>query len=258
MLDQRFPKTLSNTISSQYLIAGGIYPNVYSLRLYKLDSNFLLTQLDNVDVGYKIVGTSNYETWQGSSYPVNVLTDGKDFFLGGGGYGLDGGCGIKSADQSISFLSWGSLPKIVNYTPGNKIVKIGEIENILVQYKFEGNRLIASPVSIENWDRATNRWGTYCEDLNGDGYDDVWVHALRAGNNNFYPIIYINQRNGMFKRVSDSDLPKFSIPNDARLALLVSDFDGDGIADFVTIPELGDGTMEKQTLRFFRGKKRLE
>jgi len=253
-----FAKTLSNTISSQYLIVSGIYPNVYSLRLYKLDSNFLLTQLDNVDVGYKIVGTSNYETWQGSLYPVNVLTDGKDLFLGGGGYGLDGGCGIKSADQSISFLSWGSLPKIVNYNQGNKIVKIGEIENILVQYKFERDRLISSPVSIENWDRATARWGTYCEDLNGDGYDDVWVHALRAGSNNFYPIIYINQRNGMFKKVSDSDLPKFSIPNEARLALLVSDFDGDGIADFVTIPELGDGTIEKQTFRFFRGKRRLK
>ena len=79
-------------------------------------------------------------------------------------------------------------------------------------------------------------------DVNKDGYPDIYVSNDYVAND----ILYINQKDGTFKNVSDDVLSyqsKFSMGND------MSDFNNDGLLDIVTLDMLPEAySRKKQTI----------
>lgn len=253
-----FMKHFRTPDGNQYIVVPGIYPDVYSLRIFQLQPDLSLRQIDTATSGFSVVGSAEFTTWQGSVYPVNIVERAGEYFVAGAGYGLGEACVMtRGSGNDVSLLVWGSAPRIVDYTPGAPPVQV-EVRNLAFEFTFSQGKLTSKPAVIEGWDSSTNRWSTYCEDLNGDGHDDIWVASLNDGLSGFSPLIFINQRDGTFRRVSADILPTFSVPYEQdNLAFFVADFDGDGLVDVVSIPSVGDGLMERATMKFFRGQRRL-
>lgn len=197
---------------TQYVVTTGAYPDVFSVRLYRLRPDLGLEPVSTAASGYQAVGTANFTTWQGSVYPVNILSDGRDFFVGGGGYGLDQACILKGeAGEAFRVLALGAIPRIIDHQPGRDPARVEE-RRVAFTYAFRDGVLQAMPAPIEGLDATTNRWGTTCEDLNGDGFDDIWVTVLRDGFRDMFPLIYLNQRDGGFRRVADARYPPVTMP----------------------------------------------
>jgi hypothetical protein len=121
----------------------------------------------------------------------------------------------------------------------------------------------SDPVIIN--ELTTNNGGGFnqfdCRDVNGDGYDDLVGYALWQGdsNTNAFPLIYLNQKNGTFKRTTVGDTMSFRTGVQANQhTSMMTDIDGDGIEDLIIFPGSPGGASLTGSMKFYKGLKKLD
>jgi hypothetical protein len=254
-----FMRTFQDRAGVRYLATTAFYPDVFTLRLLELGPGLNVVREDVARSPLTIAGTTEFTTWQGSTSTVNVVTDGSSHFIAGGGYGIHDACLIKpSPDAEPHLLAYADMLRILDYQPG---VVPSQFENakFYLYFRMQQGRLEPATLSIVGWETNLNSWALHCKDVNGDGYDDIWIEALRDGDQGTQPLLFLNDRQGSFRRVPRGGFVSYTTPQEQdNYAAILGDFDGDGLIDYVTIPSKGDGEMERDTLRLVRGLRRLD
>lgn len=73
-----------------------------------------------------------------------------------------------------------------------------------------------------------------CQDINGDGYDDISIYPFNRKSG--LPILYLNSKNNSFINVDTGQFPtnlSFNVDSQS----IFSDFDGDGVSDLLFHPQ---------------------
>ena len=114
-----------------------------------------------------------------------------------------------------------------------------------------GGTLVRNSLTIRNeitTDVKSNRMT--CTDVNGDGYDDIVLHASK---NNQTPVVYLNDRSGAFDLVAASAYQVS--PNYGGQGLsnyIISDVNNDGLKDLIYFPIIGTSGTSTQ-LQLYKG-----
>ena len=186
-------------------------------------------------------GTYTWIPWTGwntSVSPIQLISvDGQDYV----NPTLQLGCELKirPTTESVAVMIFGSykLPTAVyNGAP------LFEGVNMTYQSKLMGvsvanHSLARSNLSIKNEVTDFSPYRMICEDVNGDGYDDIVVLQLDRSTKS-YPLIYINDRQGGFSLVDQKYFPP-ALPVGYGVSSIYTDIDGDGISDLVYWTEGG-------------------
>ena len=108
-----------------------------------------------------------------------------------------------------------------------------------------GNTLARTPLVIRNEvDRNVMANRMSCGDVNGDGFDDIVLHATKPGQT---PLIYLNDGTGAFDRVSAKAMP--TSPSAERSSnYVLADLDGDGTLDLIYFPIIAFSGGENRIL----------
>jgi len=223
---------------------------------------------------YPILGYSLYTAWNGGFSTVPVINMGGDAVIGAPDRGLiaTNSCKIRiSPTSGYSVLMMLPVNVISNYVPGEPIadsmMSTGRISpgvKWLGAYMKNGV-LTQSDLVIVN-EQSTNNGGGFnqfeCRDINGDGYDDLVGYALWQGdvNTNAFPIVYLNQKNGTFKRSTVGETMSFKIGYQVNQhTSIMADIDGDGIEDLIIFPgNAGGKNLLSGAMKFYKGLKPLD
>jgi hypothetical protein len=178
--------------------------------------------------------------WSGSSGTMRVVSiDGKDYYAV---YGNEHMCEIRldRGPAGTTFLSAIHAQEIVGGYKGGTIDETTgtptiEMRTWLRAFDVSGDRIArVDNFRIRNEQRNFAVYKLYCEDLNGDGLQDIMISRLgRLAT----PIVYINDGAGNFDYVDPSN---FSVTDGfAGRAHLYEDLDGDGVRDLIYYPTDG-------------------
>jgi len=120
----------------------------------------------------------------------------------------------------------------------------------LMAFSVTNNLLTNIPISITNEVTNLNVLKMACEDLNGDGYDDILITSLGKG---ALPIVYLNDGLGNFNLVDTTKLPAPSTDYfDTSMSYV--DITGDGIRDLLYWPvNRLTGNPSKVQYQLFKG-----
>jgi len=223
---------------------------------------------------YPVLGYSVYTSWTGGYSTVPVIDMGGKAVIGAPNRGAiaTNSCKIKiNPNGAYSVFLMMPVNVILNYLPGEAISdSMMNSGRILPGVKWLGtflnNGVLTSfdPVIVN--EQSTNMGGAFnqydCRDINGDGYDDLVGYALWQGdaNTNAFPLVYLNQKNGTFKRSTVSTTMGFStgVPANQHTSIM-ADIDGDGIEDLMIFPgSPGGASSLAGSMKFFKGLKSLD
>ena len=192
--------------------------------------------------------------------------------LAGGGYSITESCTIKITPNSPkTVIMKMELPLIKNYIPGKIINQNIDISTgiKLIGVDINEERILNQNLVIQDEviDGYIQGYPNFeCFDINGDGYEDIVAYpAAKASGDpdkrsDAQPYIYLNQKNGKFKRFTTTQMSKFQSHNYIDIETsLVGDFDGDGIKDIVIYPmNTGSNTITvNRDIKFYKGIKRI-
>jgi len=169
----------------------------------------------------------------GLPYNANIFTlDNNDYLDMGGLYE---GCSLKRTRNGSAEVIYSFLGRLIpgRYTgqtvttgystdynsgfPTLKLIALGVTEQ-----SKSFNHVTLATIELDN-----NYYHMECEDLNGDGLDDIIIR-----NTGFYPVIFINDGNGNFKKIDSMFLPKKPYGSSE----IYVDIDGDGVKDLLYFP----------------------
>ncbi len=193
------------------------------------------------------VGTVNSYGWTGQYSTGDIVQqiNGKYVTFAG----MSETCKIKLTPTSepIVLFNVGGA-EIPNYTPGMTVRQADLPQySTFVGVTIKNGQVTRVPINIEP--KQTNSWSFTCEDINGDGYDDVVVYPINADG---LPYVYLNDKNSGFTYYDKSNFPAIAQLNLSGLASsLLHDFDKNGIPDLIVFPvDQGAGTAK---FRYFKG-----
>lgn len=241
------------------VVTNGRFPRIYDANLYIIDSGNQISMIDSVASPFKIIGSMIFTTWQGSSSTVDIISDGVNKFVGpGSGYGVSDSCLIRIFPTSeVSVMMIADMLRFVDYQPG-QINYTAENWKVPYFFNVSGGRLTESQIQISGWHNAFNSHELRCFDVNSDGYDDIVINELRDGTSGTFPLVFLNNKSGGFKKVNDSLYPRFTTNAEQdNLSVLLADFDGDGVIDYISLPEKSVDGSAQGTIRFFKGVRNL-
>ena len=89
-----------------------------------------------------------------------------------------------------------------------------------------------------------------CNDVNGDGYDDIVVYPYNADG---LPYVYINTKDGRFSAVDSKKFPSPSLNWSNSASSIYTDFDNDGIPDLMIFPANGVHGSGNVSYKFYKG-----
>ena len=221
-----------------------------------------------------VLGYSLYTGWTGGFSTVPIINMGGNAVIGAPNRGLiaTNSCKIRiNPTAGYSVLLMLPVNVISNYIPGEPIAdsmmgtgRISPGVKWLGASISNGALTQSDPVIIN--ELTTNNGGGFnqfdCRDVNGDGYDDLVGYALWQGdsNTNAFPLIYLNQKNGTFKRTTVGDSMSFRTGAQVtQHTSMMVDIDGDGIEDLIIFPgSPGGASSLSGSMKFFKGLKALD
>lgn len=155
--------------------------------------------------------------------------------------------------------------RINNYVPGVQIRESDLTPGFaLIGASVISGQITASNPSISNEETAGVNANEFdCKDVNGDGYDDIFVYAMRRGTASAAPIVYLNNKDGTFSKSAYSSAVNMSPDSQVDLeSSIMADFDGDGIADVVIFPSSPPSQKTsvafKGVMKFYKGLRALQ
>jgi hypothetical protein len=182
-------------------------------------------------------------SWTGATGKVPVINIGGEDYITPG---FSGFCELQSGNTTkIAAFMAGTIiiggykggmiyenegaDPIYKYRPANKILL----------FLIEGSSLSKDSIELDlSEDGTVAFWGMQCDDLNGDGLNDIHVTSAR-GWRPFKtsgpfpsPIVFFSHPEGGFKRARNGIFPR--IPDGA--AALFSDVNGDNVTDLIYWP----------------------
>lgn len=169
----------------------------------------------------------------GLPYNENIFTlDNNDYLDMGGLYE---GCSLKRTRNGPKEVIYSFLGRLIPGRYTGQTVTTGYSTDY--NSGFPTLKLIAlgvteqsksfNPVTLATIELDGNHYHMECEDLNGDGLDDIIIR-----NTGFYPVIFINDGNGNFKKIDSKFLPKKPYSSSE----IYVDIDGDGVKDLLYFP----------------------
>lgn len=169
----------------------------------------------------------------GSPYTSTIFTVDDNDYLDMGG--LYEGCSLKRTKNGPTEAIYVFLGRLIpgryngqpivsgwpsdynNGFPTLKLISLGSLE--------QSNGINAITLATDELDG--NFYHIECGDLNGDGLDDILIR-----NTGYYPIVYINDGSGKFKKLDSKFLPNKKY----GMSEIYVDLDGDGIKDLLYFP----------------------
>jgi len=264
----QFLNTSPNNVSTQLIQRGSSFMSVEG---YLMDKNGIWSKTNDIAASVKLIGVENYVDWGGASKMLDIF-DWNGITVAGiqsGTGGVDASCKIRiSPNEPESVIMRMAFDSIRNYTPGKTLHDgnddFGHTAK-LIGYKFADGKIVSSDPIIVDEDMVRFNYGLECFDVNADGYDDIVVKPIPDGGtlanpSNASPNIYINQKDGTFRRFPIEDYATFKadvLVNQMKAE--VADFDGDGIFDIVIFPSSpGTRGSLNGAMKFFKGLKPLQ
>lgn len=222
------------------MIQTQMFPNLLGIEGWKL-SNGIWISAGKIDNTFEFVKNIEFITYSGDKMKdVPVYKFDNYFILGGGGFAITESSLIDlNNDGNLSVLMKMEIPIINEFdiqstnivdqrdlssiTYGTKLIAVsiidGNIKNM--EIKISGEKIERINASILN-----------VNDFNKDGFDDIILsHFSSTG----FPIIYINDKNGNFSKISINFSDIFEYHNEAAAGIF-EDFNNDGLLDLITIP----------------------
>jgi hypothetical protein len=266
-----FISTGANT-STDYLIQTGIYPNIFSIDGYKVQSDGTWKLLNTIQSPFPIIAYENFVDYT-SDTSLNPVADmsGTKVLLGGG-YSITESCKIRIfPGDPESVIMKMELPTIPKYISG-KIIRNEElvVGNKLIRVQIADDQIKSSPLTIVDeviFDGLNGYINFECFDFNRDGYQDIVVFRLGKGKGgdqieytDSSPFIYLNQKDGTFKRIATELIPAMlPIHYTDLLTTIIGDFNGDGMNDVILFPSNPGGSVLGSNIngdvKFFKGNK---
>lgn len=228
---------------------------------------------------FKFLEQAQWTTWSNDTRNVDVGTlEGYSVPVLGiqSGTGLENVCKIKLYKDKPSVVLAQYVPTLVpNYISGITILETAN-GSIIRNVSFYGvlelvdKKLTYKKVEIIGEDN-TAPGPMHCMDVNNDGYDDLVVSFSRAENYTRHLRIYINQKDGTFKKLQLTENDKLTMniswisgydggPVDFYGSTL-GDYDGDGKLDFVMYPKhtaVPDSSIANNLITLHRAIKTIE
>ena len=169
----------------------------------------------------------------GLPYNANIFTlDNNDYLDMGGLYE---GCSLKRTRNGPTEVIYSFLGRLIPGRYTGQTVTTGYSTDY--NSGFPTLKLIAlgvteqsksfNPVTLATIELDGNHYHMECDDFNGDGLDDIIIR-----NTGFYPVIFINDGNGNFKKIDSKFLPKKPYSSSE----IYVDIDGDGVKDLLYFP----------------------
>ena len=251
----QFLSTQSDS-KSDILIQASPYPHT-ALDAYLLDINGNWNQTDSNVSPYPLLATETAITTRGTVSTDVVNINGTPTAL----LGLDGSCRIKLTPSSRSIAVIRLLAGTINnYIPGQVLYSNNEIVGTPAIHLFGADavdgkvKMINLNILGENL--AVNYNFIVCKDINGDGYDDIVLYDLSSSTLGAVPVVYLNNQNDGFARLSSDIFPKFDTAAViGQASSIMADFTGDGVNDIVYFPLnlQNNVTNLNGSLRLFKG-----
>lgn len=94
-----------------------------------------------------------------------------------------------------------------------------------------------------------------CNDVNGDGYDDIVVYPYNADG---LPYVYINTKDGRFSAVDAKKFPSPSLSWGNSASSIYTDFNNDGIPDLMIFPANGVNGSGSVAYKFYKGSRAIQ
>ena len=250
-----------NTNSSDSLIAVSQF-NGFSLDGYSKDSTEKWLKIGSLQAPYPFVGKAQTFNEFNNSYGTDdvLKIDNDKYVLGNGSFGnaLSKSCVINVYPNDIPTTLF-LMPEVVikNYVPGN-IIKTSDltIGNRLIGAKIlNGNLINSNPIIDSQLTENINANQFECIDINRDGYQDIVLHQMSTGSVNTTPVIYLNNKDGTFKRSMYATNTIMAPDNYVNLeSSVMGDFDGDGYLDIIIFPSSPSSNQNFEgTMKFYKG-----
>jgi hypothetical protein len=182
-------------------------------------------------------------SWTGATGKVPVINIGGEDYITPG---FSGFCELRSGNTTKVAAFMAGTMIIGGYKGGmiyenegaDPIYKYKPVNKILL-FAIEGSSLSKDSIELDlSEDGTVAFWGMQCDDLNGDGLNDIHVTSAR-GWRPFKPdgpipspIVFFSHPAGGFKRARNGVFPR--IPDGA--AALFSDVNGDNVTDLIYWP----------------------
>lgn len=262
------------TKGSDLLVATGYYDK-FNIEGYKLvKQSGIWEKVGTILPNFVFVANEQFLTYSNDLSKSTTVVDFNGIkLLAGGGFSITESCTIKITPNSPkTVIMKMELAVIKNYIPGKVIIQNNDITSgiKLVGIDINEDRILNQNLEIEGEviDGYIYGYPNFeCFDINGDGYEDIigYPAAKASGDpdkrSDAQPYIYLNQKNGKFKRFTTTQMSKFQSHNyiDVETSL-VGDFDGDGIKDVITYPlNTGSNTISvNRDIKLFKGIKRID
>lgn len=246
---QKNPVFIQSTNSSEPTIIINKYDNGRKLEIWNIVNNTWNKLLDY----FYLVSTTILLTnsIQGTTTTSIFRVDNTDYIDYGGVYE---GCALKRTKDGPTEVLYSFVGGLIEggYT-GQTLTNTSKPWVVkLITMGAPTESATIKPVTLNTDSIAANFYHMTCQDLDNDGLDDILIRTLDV------PLIYINDGQGKFGKVSTYLMPKAPM----GASHIYVDIDGDGIRDLLYFPidrwQFERGSYNKVQFLLYKGNRAIK